>query len=297
MDAGFRLAPRINACGRLDDPGQALELLLTDSPTDAAALAQRLSMLNDQRRKDQKVIEEAAVAKVIERGMDSDDQRIIVLGDPAWNRGIVGIACTRLVERFHRPVLLLQEVDGMYVGSARSIPGFSIHGALAACSDHLTTWGGHEAAAGLSLPVEGLEAFTAAITAHSNERITVDDMVFSITIDTTIDAQEIDVDVFSALEDLRPHGKGNPRPVLHVQGMTIKDVKTIGKTGLHLALTLQPQGVNRWIRAIWWQKGELASELAGGGVVDVVFKPSLNTWQGNTKAELDIQDIRWSDSP
>lgn len=297
LDAGFRLAPRINACGRLEDPQQALRLLLTDSQDEATTLAATLSQLNDRRRRDQKVIEEAAVARVIDDGHDRDDQKIIVLADEAWNRGIVGIACTRLVERFHRPVILMQEIEGKLVGSARSIPGFSIYEALAACSDHLTTFGGHEAAAGLSLEVAALPDFQEAIARYASAKISPEDMVPTITIDATIDSQEITVDTFTALDRLRPHGKGNARPVLHVQSMTIKETKAMGAHGAHLSLKFQPLGSTKWIRGVWWREGESASEWKAGGMVDVVFRPSVNSWRGSTTAELDIQDIRWSDSP
>ncbi len=145
---GFRLAPRINAAGRLGHPGSALELLLTEDEREAERLAGELETLNRDRQAVEDRILREALAQVAEWPESAQRRRGYVLAGEGWHRGVIGIVASRLVERFGRPVVLLAPGEDGWVGSGRSIPSFDLHGALAACAEHLTRWGGHRAAAG-----------------------------------------------------------------------------------------------------------------------------------------------------
>ena len=164
---GFRLAPRINAAGRLGHPGTALELLLTDDPKEADRLAGELETLNRDRQAVEDRILREALAQVAEWPEAKRRRRGYVLAGEDWHRGVIGIVASRLVERFHRPVVLIAGGEEEWTGSGRSIPAFDLHGALGACADLLGRWGGHRAAAGLSIRPENVEAFAEAFAARA----------------------------------------------------------------------------------------------------------------------------------
>ena len=168
---GFRLGPRINAAGRLYRPVEALELLLSEDGEEARRLAERLEVLNrDRQAVEQRILREA-IAHVDEWPEERRRRRAYVIADEDWHEGVIGIVASRLVERFHRPVILLAGGDGEWKGSGRSIPAFDLHGGLAACSHLLERWGGHRAAAGLSIAVDKLDAFVDAFAAHADAQL------------------------------------------------------------------------------------------------------------------------------
>src|SRR5512132_2280000 len=174
---GFRLAPRINAAGRLGHPRAALELLLTDDREEARRLADRLEALNRDRQAVEDKILRAASAQVDEWPEAKRRQRGYVVWGQDWHEGVIGIVASRLVERYHRPVVLIAGTEGLWTGSGRSIPSFDLHGALAACSHHLERFGGHRAAAGLSISAEQLEPFAEAFAAQAEGLLGPEDLV------------------------------------------------------------------------------------------------------------------------
>ncbi|MEM7623962.1 MAG: single-stranded-DNA-specific exonuclease RecJ, partial [Planctomycetota bacterium] len=215
MGVGFKLAPRLNACGRLGTAQDAIDLFLTSDPEAAARIADDLNTQNNERRQTATRILDEALELAVSHGMDKPDQRAVVLADPGWHPGVVGIVCSRLVERLCRPVVLLQsrdddELGAICAGSGRSITGFNLHAALAACSEHLMTFGGHDAAAGLKLKHDNLDAFREAFVAHANERLTPDDLVAHAAYDTDATIEELSVESVGALERMGPFGRGNP---------------------------------------------------------------------------------------
>src|SRR5918999_416178 len=189
VDAGaiaFRLAPRINAAGRLGHPRAALDLLLTDEPAEAERLAGELETLNRERQ----IVEDRIVREAVEQveGWPEAKRqaRGYVLAGADWHRGVIGIVASRLVERFHRPVVLIAGAEEEWTGSGRSIPAFDLHEALAACADHLGRWGGHRAAAGLSIRPENLAAFAEAFAAHVGSVLGEDDLVPVARVDAAV---------------------------------------------------------------------------------------------------------------
>ena len=207
---GFRLAPRINAAGRLGHPGTALELLLTDDPKEADRLAGELETLNRDRQAVEDRILREALAQVAEWPEAKQRRRGYVLAGEDWHRGVIGIVASRLVERFHRPVVLIAGGDEEWTGSGRSIPAFDLHGALGACAGLLGRWGGHRAAAGLSIRPENVEAFAEAFAARAAEDLAEEDLAPVVRVDAVVRGTELTLDLCAELERLAPFGLGNP---------------------------------------------------------------------------------------
>lgn len=292
---GFILAPRLNACGRMGHAADALRLLTTAQGEDAITIAQQLTQLNRQRQKAQRDIVDHAIRLVEDSGMANDDCRIIVLAHESWHRGVIGIVCSRLVEKFGRPTILLQNENGICKGSARSIDGYSIHQALLSCNEYLLTYGGHDAAAGLTLESAKLNAFTQAISQHAKANITDEQLIPAINIDCDAQLAEIDLSTTKRIAALSPFGRANPKPAIRVQQTTIAEApKQIGSNGKHLSLRLrQDDSKSRsTLRAVWWNAGNLASDLAAGMHIDVVIEPKINVWNGRTSVEGELKDVR-----
>lgn len=289
-DVGFRLAPRINACGRLGHARDALELLLTDDPARATSLAAAMTRLNDERRRTERAITAHAATRAEEAGMTREDCRAIVLADAQWHAGVIGVACSRLIGRFHRPTVLLTRSGDECHGSCRSIEGYDIHEALAACSEHLRTFGGHAMAAGLSLSETSLDAFTRAFTAHANEHLTPADLVPTLTIDCETTLSQLDVRSVQRLGSLAPFGRGNPNPSVLIRDARIEEPpRPLGADGQHLKITLR-QG-DRAVRVLAWGWGARRSQIRPGQIVDAVVEPSLNSWRGVVTVEPTLKDL------
>jgi len=293
---GFALGPRLNACGRMGHAREAVDLMLTDDLEEAERIAHELTKLNDQRRKTEREIVEAAAERAETLGMTGPDRRAIVLADPEWHPGVVGIVCSRLVEKFGRPTILLQhnEAEASCSGSGRSIDGFNLHAGLEACSEHLSTFGGHDMAAGMRLAAGSLDAFTEAFVTHANERLAPDDLIPTIGYDTSATLEELSGAAVRSLLRLAPFGRSNPRVSLRVDGVRLSEAPRImGQRGDHLALRLESgSGVNRSaLRVVAWGWGEHAPKLIQGSTVDVVITPKLNTWNGQTKVEAELRDL------
>ena len=293
---GFALGPRLNACGRMGHAREAVDLMLTEDAHEAERIATELCRLNDDRRRTEKRIAETAAERAEQLGMTGSDRRAIVLADPEWHPGVVGIVCSRLVEKFGRPAILLQrdEETGECAGSGRSIDAFNLHGGLAACAPLLKTFGGHDMAAGLRLDAHNLDAFTDAFVEHANAHLTPDDLVHLQRYDTTAELGELTGGVVRELSGLAPFGRGNPRVVLRLDGLRLTDVRTIGKAGDHLAIRVESgSGVDRHaMRMVAWGWGEHAGTLPVGATVDAVVTPKLNEWNGRVNVEAEVRDVR-----
>ena len=238
---GFRLAPRINAAGRLGHPRAALELLLTDDAAEAERLAGELETLNRDRQAVEDRIVRDALAQVAAWPEPAQRRRGYVLAGEDWHRGVIGIVASRLVERFGRPVVLLAPGEDGWVGSGRSIPSFDLHGALGACAEHLTRWGGHRAAAGLSLDPENLDAFTRAFAAHADSLLDDAELAPTLTVDAVVDGRDLTLGLCEELARLAPFGLGNPGVTLLVAGSELSELATVGE-GKHLRLAVTANG-------------------------------------------------------
>ncbi|MGI9013050.1 MAG: single-stranded-DNA-specific exonuclease RecJ [Phycisphaerales bacterium] len=301
---GFILGPHLNACGRMGHAREAATLLTCATGEEAQRIATHLASCNRQRQTTERLIVKEAIERAELRGMTRDDQRIIVLADAGWHPGVIGIVCSRLVDRFHRPVILLNRIGDLCRGSARSIEGYSIADALADASAHLLTHGGHDMAAGLSLNASSLDAFIAHISQHAHAAIPAERMAARHRFDCEAQLSELDFATVDSIVKLAPFGCANPRPVVHVSGVRVADdPKTMGKDARHLSLRLSQntdegdvakgsRATQRPLRTVWWNGAQYLDDVPRGVVLDVLLEPTLNHWNGRTTVEAVIRDVR-----
>ena len=288
---GFALGPRINACGRMGHADQAVRLLTDATESESAEIATFLNSENERRRAIEGEIFDDARQMVLDLGHDRDDCRAIVLERAGWHPGVLGIVASRLVDKFARPVVLLNVDNGEAHGSARSVEGVAIHEAIASCGDLLNSFGGHAMAAGLRLDARKVGAFRSRFTDHVNALLGLDDLVHTIQIDGASSLEELDVALLEQIERLAPFGRGNPSPVLCLRRARLESSpQRVGREGRHLRLILK-QG-RRTIGGIGFGFGDLADRLAAGMHLDVVFQPKLSTWGGQVRAECHVKDVK-----
>jgi single-stranded-DNA-specific exonuclease len=286
---GFRLAPRINAAGRLSHPEAALELLLTDDQQTAAGLAGRLEELNRERQAVEDRILREAVAQVESWPEAKRRRRGYVVAGETWHEGVIGIVASRLVERFHRPVVLIAGADREWKGSGRSLAGFDLHGALAACSGHLARFGGHRAAAGLSINPARIEPFAEAFAARADEELTEDDLLPPTVVDAVVAGRELTLDLSADLGRLAPFGLGNPAVTLLLASSELSDVAPTAD-GRHLRFRVRhrdrPAG-----SAIAFGLGRHAERARRQVRYDVIFRLEENRWNGTVAPQLVVHDL------
>jgi single-stranded-DNA-specific exonuclease len=279
---GFRLAPRINASGRLRRADAALELLLTDDPARAREIADELDRLNSERRFVEQRIGWEAEALVAEMG----ERPAYVLSHPGWHAGVIGIVASRIVERHHRPTILIAlDENGASVpghGSGRSIPGFDLLAALDAAAPHLLRYGGHRAAAGLSVNPGQIDALRDAIERHANEVLTPELLVPVERVDAVVSGSELTLDLAEQLLTLEPCGMGNPGVNLFVTGARFDSVRAMGD-GRHARFVVSSGGA-RAAAVSFGCDGRVSG--ADGEPVDASFRLERNIWQGRVEPRL-----------
>lgn len=282
---GFRLAPRINAAGRLEDAALGVELLLENDPAQAAAMARTLDLSNAERQALEREILADALA-MVKGNPAMRGRRSIVLASDAWHPGVIGIVASRMVDIFHRPTVLIALRDGTGRGSGRSIAGFHLHDALAACAGHLEKFGGHRQAAGLSIEEETLEAFVRRFEEIAAGLLGPDDLTPVLLADAELSPAEVTPELVEGVSALEPFGMGNPEPVFVLCGATVVERRVVKEH--HLKLRLAADG--RTFDAIGFN---LAEKGAGAGeVVDIAFSPRWNEWNGRWGLQLNLKDIR-----
>ncbi len=289
---GFRLAPRLNAVGRLGHAREALELLTDAAGARATQLAEQLSTVNDQRRALERAVFERACELAEAAGMTGPDRRAIVLACEGWHPGVVGIVCSRLVEKYARPALLLQRDGAVCKGSGRSIDGFNLHAALEACAGLLDRFGGHDMAAGMACATDRFDAFTERFLAHANETLTENDLVHCCDYDTSAALAELTPQAVARLGSLAPFGRGNPRVRLLVRGRLVGAPNPLGSSGAHLAMRLVDDAGGVGVRVLAWNWGARAGDIPPGSRVEAIVEPKLSHWNGSTRVEPVLTDLR-----
>ncbi len=295
-DVGFRLGPRLNACGRLGHAREAVELLTVAGPERAIEIATMLTRLNDDRRGIEREIADRAAEMARSRGMTGDDTRAIVLSDAGWHKGVVGIACSRLVGMFGRPTILMQTQEGESGlechGSGRSIEGFNLHAALAECGHLLLGFGGHDMAAGVRVSAGRLDEFAEAFTAVANRLLSSEDLVPVLKYDTMATLEELTVEAVDGLARMAPFGRDNPRPRVRVDdAMLVDRVKLMGAGGDHASLTVKVGG--RLMRVVAFGWGGRLADARGGARCDLVIEPKVSRWGGRESVEGELVDLAW----
>ena len=292
-DVGFKLAPRLNACGRMGHARLAVELLTTADDAKAAEIAEYLEQQNRVRQATEKKTLEEALAQAIELGFDDETSRAVVLGSGDWHAGVIGIVASRVVERFGKPAVLVALANGEGAGSGRSVAGFHLARGFAACGDHLIKHGGHEMAAGLKVATEKFEGFREAFVAHANETIDVELLVPTLKIDATAELRDFTGGLVHDLQRLAPFGQGNRRPTFAVMNVTLAGPpKCVGKTGDHVQLYVRDGDTHMKCIAFGLGKCEIMEQLVAGTRIDLAVVPSINEWEGRVSVELEVRDVR-----
>ena len=286
---GFRLAPRINASGRLCRPEAALRLLLSDDPLEAAELANELEGLNRERQAIEERILREAAAQVEEWPEARRRRRGYVLAGETWHEGVIGIVASRLVERYHRPVVLVAGADGDWKGSGRSIPAFDLHAALGACSAHLSRYGGHRAAAGLSIAPGDVDAFAAAFGAHADATLSEDDLAPVTRVDAIVPGAKLTLELAAELNRIGPFGLGNPGVTLLVDGCELAELSTVGD-GRHLRFRVRQRGRDSG-SAIAFGLGAQLDRFRREARYDVAVRLQENRWNGVVAPQLVVRRI------
>ena len=295
----FILAPRINAVGRLGDAELAIKLLTTKDEHKAAEMARALDEENRRRKHiDEVTLEEAL--ELIEQNVDLASDKAIVLASSGWHQGVIGIVASRLVERFHRPTIMIS-IDGEEgKGSARSIPGFHLYDALKECEEFLLKYGGHKYAAGLSIAPDKIHPFRDKFIKVTGGKLTPEDMIPRLLIDSELELNQINPELVRILELLAPFGPQNMRPIfltrnLHLWG----EPYVVGNN--HLRLRLKSSGAkgvkeSQVFDCIGFGMGDMIKPLTMSGIrVDLAYVVETNFWNDTYKIQLRIKDVKISD--
>jgi single-stranded-DNA-specific exonuclease len=286
---GFRLAPRINASGRLCRPEAALRLLLTDDVQEAKALAEELEALNRERQSVEERIVREAVDEIESWSTGRRSRRGYVVAGEGWHEGVIGIVASRLVERYHRPVVVVAGADGAWKGSGRSVPSFDLHGGLAACAQHLLRFGGHRAAAGLTVDEAQVETFAAAFAAHCDGVLTDEDLQPVTQVDAIVPGAKLHLGLAAELARLAPFGLGNPGVTLLVDGCELGELDTVGD-GKHLRFRVRQRGRDSGSAIAFGMGGQL-DRLRRQGLYDVAFRLQENRWNGTVAPQLVVRRV------
>ncbi|MFZ5470974.1 MAG: single-stranded-DNA-specific exonuclease RecJ [Myxococcota bacterium] len=285
---GFRLGPRINAAGRLADASVGLRLLCASSLPEARTLAAALDAANAERQAVEREILEAA----LRQAEGKKGARGLVLHSEGWHPGVIGIVASRVVERYHRPTVMVAVHEGMGRGSGRSIDGFHLFDALKACEAHLAKWGGHKHAAGLSVEPSRLASFSEAFEKVAAERLSEEDLVPRCRIDAVVTPQELDERAVAGVGALAPFGQGNPEPVFAARRLVGQPriVTRKSKDGPdHLKLTLEAAS---HLDAIGFGMADRLPLTEGP--VDLAFQAAIDEWNGRRRVSLKLKDMRAS---
>lgn len=281
----YRLAPKINAAGRLSDAMRGVLLLTTDSREDAEREAGFLDVENDERQRIERKIYSEAV-EIIQSGGIEEEHRSIVLSSADWHPGVVGIVASRLMERYYRPTVLLCLESGIYKGSARGIPNFHLFQGLSRCRDLLIEFGGHKYAAGVKVAPENLEKFKERFESVVREMVPEEGFTPVMMLDAQANLDELGLEQVVKFQDLSPFGAGNPEPVVLIRDVQILNPRVVG--GDHLSFTVRQNGVS--IGAIAFRQAHELERLAERMELAVV--PEVQSWQGVSQVKLRVKSMR-----
>jgi single-stranded-DNA-specific exonuclease len=287
-DIVFGLAPLINAAGRLADADQAVKLMLSSEKIVAYDNARVLDHRNRLRKEHDQIIQQEAI-ELLEATPGWQDLRSILLFRKSWHKGVIGIAAARMVERFHRPTILLTESNGLAVGSARSVPGFNIYQAIKTCEDLLLNFGGHDHAAGVTLPIESVPAFQKRFEEVVREMMTEELRVPELRIAAVLDLKDIKPAFWKILKQFAPFGPGNHSPVFVSKNVVDTGYSRLLK-GNHLKLSVK-QGDSSPVNGIAFGMGEYFSKISSKKPFHVAYKIEEEHWQGETYLRMMVKDL------
>jgi single-stranded-DNA-specific exonuclease len=292
----FRIGPRLNAIGRVDDSRLALDILLTRDPVEAAALAERLECANTERRDEEaRILGEAM--QMLSR-MDLSETYCVVLAGEEWHSGVIGIVANKIVERSGRPSVLIavNEETGVGRGSARSIRPFDMLEAITASSEHLIEFGGHSHAAGLSIDPAEIPAFAEKMNRLAATRLSEEDFIPVLEADAEVEPDMVTPTLLRELSQFEPWGRTNEEPLFISRSVRIGEVLRMGKDKQHLKIRIRTDVVSQ-TDAILWGAGDLADHLHPGDSLDICYRPQINHFNGRSSVQFMLEDLRPTDAP
>jgi len=292
---GFRLAPMLNAAGRMGHARLAVELLTSDSPIRSIQIAEYLKEQNNQRQQCERKIFKQACEIIVEQDLNHPDCKSIVLASENWHTGVIGIVASRIVDKFYRPTIMINAADaenGIAQGSGRSIPGFCLLSAIKACSQHLISFGGHKMAAGITIEPEKINQFAAEFEAYAEQNLTENDAAAKLHIDAIAPLSEFRSETVSELQLLGPFGQGNPEPMFATKGVHLAcPPRRVGSGREHLQLAITDNTAS--VRCIGFRFGKLEKKLLEHEFFNVAYQPQINTYNGNCNVEFVLADIQF----
>jgi len=292
-DVVFKIGPRINAAGRMETGGKAVELLISNDTKLATGISKEINNFNIERRSIDRSITTEAMRMI------SEDQRRVnskttVLYNPMWKKGVIGIVASRLIETYYRPTVILTESNGFATGSARSVHGYDLYQAIEACADLLESFGGHMFAAGLTLKKENIQPFMERFEKYVNDTISEDQLLPRILIDTELSFSEINEEYFKVMSQFQPFGPENMSPIFISRNVFDSGSgRMVGSSGEHLKLDLCQESTGTMtIPAIAFGQADHFEYIKAGNPFDICFSLEMNEFRGNRNLQLNIRDIK-----
>jgi single-stranded-DNA-specific exonuclease len=288
----FKLAPLLNAAGRMGHARLAVELMTSDNQVSCHRTAEYLKQQNSKRQQLQRKIFKQAKEMITTAGLNHPERRSIVLASDEWHTGVIGIVASRVIDEYFKPTIMINTSNGLGQGSGRSIDGFDLYAGLCACSQHLKSFGGHKMAAGLKIEKDNIPAFADAFEEHAAEHISDEQIVSHIDIDGECRISDLDESTVRQLNLLEPFGQGNPKPVFATNGVhRISPPRRVGIKGDHLQIAISDNTAS--VRCIGFNMGKLEKKLLEADQFSVVYEPDLNTYNGRTSVQFVLTDIRF----
>jgi len=292
---GFRLAPMLNAAGRMGHARLAVELLTSESPMRSMQIAEYLKEQNSQRQQCERKIFKQACEMIVERDMNHPDHKSIVLASEDWHTGVIGIVASRIVDKFYRPTIMINAgatENGVAQGSGRSIPGFCLLSAIKACAPHLKSFGGHTMAAGITIEPDKIDQFAAEFEAYASQNLKRNDTTAKLHIDALVPLAEFHRETVNELQLLGPFGQGNPEPTFATKGVRlVAPPRRVGAGRDHLQLAITDSTAS--VRCIGFRFGKLEKRLLESEFFNVAYQPQINTYNGNSNVEFVLTDIQF----
>jgi single-stranded-DNA-specific exonuclease len=282
----------LNAAGRMGHARLAVELLTTDNEVRAWQIAQYLKDQNRQRQKCQRDIFQQARRRIIADNLHHPDRKTIVLCDAAWHSGVIGIVASRIIDEFFRPTVMITTHNGLGHGSARSIEGFNLYNGLAACAEHLVSFGGHEMAAGLRIETAKIPAFTEAFENYARAQMPPGLTESSMEIEAEVAIRDFSDRLMKELNLLEPFGQGNPRPIFATHDVKrIAPPRRVGAKDEHLQVAITDGSAS--VRCIGFVMGHLEKKILEADSFDIAYEPQMNTFNGISSLQFVLTDIRF----
>ncbi|MBA3695134.1 MAG: single-stranded-DNA-specific exonuclease RecJ, partial [Acidobacteria bacterium] len=287
-DIGFRIAPRINAAGRMDAARHVVELLETTDFDEARSIAE---MLNSRNRERQKIQQEITALAFLETKVITSKNFIVVAGE-GWHRGVIGLAASKIAEKLYRPTIVLSLENGIAHGSARSIAGYHLLNGLDSCSELFEQYGGHAAAAGMTIRRENIEQLQEKLNDHATANLSADDLIPELKIDAVVSANTLSLDLVQELKRFEPFGMGNPKPRFLTKDLFLTGEPYVMKEK-HLKLKLADKD-GKQFEAVWWDGVDKSGEqtLKPKTRIELAYTTDANTWNGNTRLQLVVEDLK-----